>query len=86
MSDKPEQTPPTEPDPLDREFDAALFRSGVRGKYHRRASQGTNVVRLAPDVAAAFRDEQSVNDALRMLMEIARRSADSSGTEPRKTA
>ena len=28
---------------------------GVRGKYYERYRQGTNVVRLDPDVAAAFR-------------------------------
>lgn len=50
------------------------FSSGVRGKYAKRYAQGTNVVLLAPDVAAAFPDAKSVNDALRSLMQIARRN------------
>ena len=49
------------------------FSSGVRGKYAKRYAEGTNVVVLAPDVAAAFPDAQSVNDALRALVRIARR-------------
>ena len=44
-----------------------LLQNGVRGKYVERRRQGTNVVKLAPDVAAAFPTEQAVNDALRKL-------------------
>lgn len=44
-----------------------LLQSGVRGKYVERARQGTNVVRLAPDVAAVFPTEEAVNTALRTL-------------------
>jgi hypothetical protein len=58
------------PDLLD-EYD---FSSGVRGKYAKRYAEGTNVVVLAPDVAAVFPDAQSVNDALRALARIARRN------------
>ena len=43
------------------------FRGGVRGKYAARYADGTNVVLLDPDVAAAFPDAQSVNTALRTL-------------------
>lgn len=46
-----------------------LLASGVRGKYVERYRQGTNLVKLAPDVAAAFPTEQSVNEALRTLLE-----------------
>jgi hypothetical protein len=49
------------------------FSSGVRGKYARRYAEGTNVVVLAPDVAAEFPDAESVNHALRALVKIARR-------------
>ena len=42
-----------------------LLQNGVRGKYMARYRQGTNLVKLAPDVAAAFPTEQAVNDALR---------------------
>jgi hypothetical protein len=59
-----------EPEMLD-EYD---FSKGVRGKYAKRYAEGTNVVVLAPDVAAAFPDADSVNEALRALVKIARRS------------
>lgn len=57
-----------EPDMLP-EYD---FSKGVRGKYAQRYAEGTNVVRLAPDVAPYFPDADSVNDALRALVKIAR--------------
>ena len=47
----------------------ALLANGVRGKYVERYRQGTNLVKLAPDVAAAFPTEQAVNEALRKLLE-----------------
>ena len=50
------------------EYDAKLIRSGVRGKYLDRYRSGTNIVRLAPDVAAVFATEESVNEALRKLI------------------
>lgn len=52
------------------------FRQGVRGKYAERLKQGSNVVVLAPDVAALFPDSASVNAALRALVEVAQRSVD----------
>jgi hypothetical protein len=50
------------------------FSKGVRGKYSERYAEGTNVVVLSPDVAAFFPDSDSVNEALRGLVEIARKS------------
>ena len=61
-------------DDLRDEYDADLIRSGVRGKYAQRYREGTNLVLLDPDVAAAFPDGKSVNDALRMLMTVAKQS------------
>ncbi len=61
-------------DELRAEYDETLLKDGVRGKYVARYRQGTNLVLLAPDVAAAFPTEQAVNDALRLLMKVARRS------------
>lgn len=49
------------------------FQNGDRGKYARRYSDGSKVVVLSPDVAEAFPDSESVNEALRALMDIARR-------------
>ena len=48
------------------------FSRGVRGKYYKQYQQGTNVVLLDPDIAEVFRDSESVNRALRVLIEIAR--------------
>ena len=52
------------------------IRGGVRGKYYERYQQGTNVILLEPDVAAVFHDSQSVNRALRMLIDLARTQVD----------
>ena len=52
-------------DDLRPEYDS---RGGVRGKYVERFRQGTNIVVLDPDVAAEFKDSQSVNDALRTIL------------------
>ncbi len=61
-------------DELRPEYDETLLKDGVRGKYVARYRQGTNLVLLAPDVAAVFPTEQSVNDALRLLMKAAQQS------------
>jgi hypothetical protein len=49
------------------------FSKGVRGKYAKRYAEGTNIVILSPDVAKFFPDSQSVNQALRLLIDIANR-------------
>lgn len=54
-------------------YDFAKMAGGVRGKYAERYQAGTNLVRLDPDVAQAFPSEEAVNDALRLLMQIAQR-------------
>jgi hypothetical protein len=48
---------------------------GVRGKYYDRYREGTNVILLERDVAEVFQDSDSVNRALRMLIDIARNNA-----------
>ena len=48
--------------------------TGVRGKYFESYRKGTNLVLLSPDVAKAFPTEDAVNDALRSLIKIARKS------------
>jgi hypothetical protein len=58
-------------DDLRPEYDlAGLLKSGVRGKYAKSYHTGTNLVRLDPDVRKAFRDEKSVNEALRLVIEL----------------
>ena len=44
------------------------FSNAVQGKYAKRFAEGSNVVVLSPDVAAAFPDSESVNEALRSLL------------------
>ncbi|MBM4035933.1 MAG: hypothetical protein FJ291_29695 [Planctomycetes bacterium] len=47
----------------------------VRGKYLKDYQSGTNIVLLKDDVADVFRDEDSVNEALRSLIKVARAAA-----------
>ena len=63
MSQEPED------DDLLPEYD---FSGAVRGKYYERYRQGTNVILLDPDVAETFKDSESVNRALRLLVSLAR--------------
>ena len=58
-------------DELRPEYDLAqLLKGGVKGKYAERFKAGTNLVLLAPDVASAFPDEEAVNEALRLVMQL----------------
>lgn len=61
-----------EADPLEtRPLDLS---KAVRGKYHDRMQEGTNIVLLAPDLMDSFPDSDSVNEALRTLKAIAVRA------------
>jgi len=58
-------------DELREEYDLReLLRTGVRGKYAEQYRAGTNLVLLDPDVAKAFPDQRSVNEALRLVIEL----------------
>jgi hypothetical protein len=59
-------------DELRREYDLSRLKGGVRGKYVERYRVGTNLVLLSPDVVEHFPDEQSVNRALRGLIDTAK--------------
>lgn len=50
------------------------FTGAVRGKYYERFRRSSNVVLLDPDVSEAFPNSASVNQALRALASVARRS------------
>ena len=50
------------------------FSGGQRGKYAARYAEGTNVVVLAPDVAAMFPDSIAVNEALRTFVRMSART------------
>jgi hypothetical protein len=62
-------------DDLRPEYDLARLKGGVKGKYYKQATAGTNLVLLEPDVARSFPDSGSVNRALRLLQEVAAKSA-----------
>ena len=73
-------------DDLRPEYDLASLKGGVRGKYFRRATAGTNVVLLEPDVAQAFRTDADVNEALRALLNIATKQSPSGRRSSRRRA
>lgn len=58
-------------DELRPEYDLTQLKGKTRGKYAERYQAGTNLIRLDADVAAAFPDAKSANDALRLLLKIA---------------
>ena len=62
-------------DELKAEYDPGKLKGRVRGTHHKNAKGGSNLVPLEPDVAEAFPDASSVNEALRMLAEVASRQS-----------
>jgi hypothetical protein len=60
-------------DELRPEYDFSSMTGGIRGKYVERYRAGTNVVLLDQDVAKAFPTSTSVNEALRLLLQVAQR-------------
>jgi hypothetical protein len=52
-------------DELRPEYDFASMKGGVRGKYVKRFREGSNIVLVQPEVAAAFPTEDAVTEALR---------------------
>ncbi len=67
------KTPKPTPTPRrKKEYD---FSGGVRGKYAERSVEGTDLARIDPDLAVRFPDSESVNRALRGLVDIAERAA-----------
>jgi hypothetical protein len=65
----------TQDDDLRPEYDFSQLRRIGTGIYAERYRAGTNLVRLDPDVAAVFKSEAAVNQALRSLIELARAHA-----------
>ena len=66
---------PSDHDDLRPEYDLSKLTGGVRGKYYERATAGTTLVLLERDVAEAFPDGQTVNQALRALIKVAKAQA-----------
>ena len=64
----------TDKESLRSEYDFSNMKGGVKGKYAQRYREGTNLVLLAPEVAEVFPTDEAVNEALRMLIKIARKA------------
>ena len=62
-------------DELRKEYRSEDLGRGVRGKYYRDYTKGTNLVLLRPEIAQAFPTAEAVNDALQSLIDVATRSA-----------
>jgi hypothetical protein len=61
-------------DELRPEYDLAQLGTGVRGKYYRQAVEESNLILIEPELARVFPDSESVNRALRLLLETAEAS------------
>lgn len=64
-----------EADEMRPEYDLRKLKFVGRGIYAERYRSGTNLVLLEPDVRAAFPDDESVNEALRVIAKAAKQSA-----------
>ena len=51
------------------EYDLSQLKGGVRGGYCSRATAGTNLVLIGPDLADLFPDANAMNRALRVIAE-----------------
>ena len=54
------------------EYDFASMKGGIRGKHTKRYREGTNIVLLQPDIAEAFPNDETVNQALRGILNTTR--------------
>jgi hypothetical protein len=61
-----------DPDELRPEYDLRKLKFIGRGIYAERYRSGTNLVLLEPDVREAFPDDESVNEALRVIAKAAK--------------
>lgn len=67
-------------DEMREEYSKESLGKGVRGKYASAYHAENNLVLLEPEVAQAFPDDKSVNEALMSLIKLAK-----SATEPNKS-
>ena len=63
-------------DDLKSEYNFSKMKFVGKGKYSQKYKAGTNIIHLAPDVVRVFHDDESVNNALRILIEIAKKQVD----------
>ena len=55
------------------DYDRASLGQGVRGKHFQEYQAGNNVAFLTPEVRAAFPTDQELNEALSLLIRLAKR-------------
>ncbi len=48
--------------------------AGVRGKHFESYQEGTNLVLISPEISRVFPTDEAVNNALRSLIEVARKT------------
>jgi hypothetical protein len=70
------------------EYDLSQLKGGVRGKYYMQAMAGTNLMLIDPELAEVFPNAESVNRALRFLIDAAEAAAGPArrrkGTPPKR--
>jgi hypothetical protein len=54
------------------EYDLSQLPIVAKGRYAPERRAGINIVVLAPDLAQAFPDDEAVNEALRLVLQIAK--------------
>lgn len=62
-------------DELRPEYDLSDLGQAVRGKYYRQSLAGSNLVLIEPELAAIFPDAESVNRALRLVVDAGKNDA-----------
>ena len=67
------------------EYDFRKLKFVGRGIYADRFRSGTNIVLLDPDIRAAFPDDESVNEALRVIAKAAKHQASRATRRPPNT-
>lgn len=67
------------------EYDLRKLKLVGRGVYAERYRSGTNLVLLEPDVRAAFPDDESVNEALRVIAKAAKQQASAGKKSPARS-
>ncbi len=76
--------PKSSTDEIRPEYDLSQLKRGVKGKYFSKAKAGTNLVLIDPDLTKAFPNEESVNRALRLLLETASDATRTSQRTPKR--
>jgi hypothetical protein len=73
-------------DELRPEYDLSKLKGGVRGKYYREATAGSNLVLIEHELADVFPDSEAVNRALRMLVNTAAAATGTARRRPRTSS